>query len=544
MKFSNFTLEQLSNAALKILFGVFFAALLFHTPFYIQDYLTNAGWVYLAALVFFISFLLSFRDQIFVPKRSVLILVGVGALALFFSSLLNHSTFLEERWTQRYLGILFFIIAFQIFKTELDISKYLKIPLSVFLLFVCSESIYQYLFRCQLNDPLGPSCYASRLWNINMLSQALVLSLPFLLIFRKNTSNKIAGWGFEAIVVLSSVTILLTGCRSSMLALGLFYFLQLVAPFSVSRRRSILLLVASATLFTPLYLHKQNTLAPLGEGKKGSAQYRLEVWKKTIEMAKDFPNGVGVNNFEFGFLPYKRESKIPNVTQEVDKSPHNEFMRVLAEEGWIVFFGLIVLVGASLLAALKQLRDYQLKLFSRFILIGLPEFFFQFPTEMIFPVFLFCICCAVTLNSTSIKVVFRPAYKAIVILFTGVVLTLFILRNSQTVSSRYSAEYCTLFPDNWKMCGEYFKANFDAGRSAKASATIRPIIRRQPFNFIALNFDYLLGDEVSNNAIACNYFSLFNGLSSIEGSDTRNCNAGISRRTLIENFQSYARERK
>lgn len=543
VQFNKISLDRVSNAAIAVLFALFFAALLFYTPFYIQDYLSNAGWFYLGALGFFASILIFFRDQFRVPQKSVLILIGLSVLVLNISSLLNHSTFLEERWNQRYLGLMFFVIAFQIFRSELDISKYLRVPLSLFLLFVCLESIYQYLFLCQLDNPMGPSCYASRLWHINMLAQALVLSLPFLLVFRRDVANQIARWSFDVVIVLSSLTILLSGCRSSLLALGVFFLLQFVAPFAITRSRSILLFVASLMLFAGFFLYKQNTLTPFGGMKQGSAQYRLEVWKKTIEMAKDFPSGVGVNNFEFGFLPYKRESKVPIVTHEVDKSPHNEFVRVLAEEGWVVLLALVTVVGVFLVIAMRQLQRQELTLLSRFILIGVPEFFFQFPTELIFPVFLFVICCAVTFNTEAREMSFKRRYKAVLLITSGIVLALFVVRNSEIVPLKYSPVYCSLFPDNWKMCAEYFKSNLEGGDYSRASETIRPVIRRQPFNFIALHFDFLLGDPVRNSKISCNSIALFNGNSFIDGADTSQCDPSIGRKMLIENFQNYARDR-
>lgn len=538
----NKVLTGWSQLAAKLFLGIFFAALIFYRPNFIQDYLTNAGWVYLSCLAFLFSVLLANRPTVVLPQKCVLLFGGAVIVLLFLTSAVNSATFLEERWTQRYLGVLLLFVTLQIFREENDVSKLLKLPISTLILFVCAEAIYQYLFLCEPNDPLGPSCYASRFWNINMLSQALALSIPFLLIFRKSSSHKIA-WGFDLLISLSIITIFLTGCRSSLLALVAFFALQTIMPFVISRKRTLLILILAVIGFSPLYIHKRNTLAPFGEGKQGSAQYRLEVWKKTIEMSFDFPSGIGVNNFEFGFLPYKRESKIQNITWEVDKSPHNEFVRFLAEEGWIAFVFLLAGSVFLIVAISRSIFAGTMSFQQRFIVIALPEFIFQFPTEMFFPVFLFCIVLALEFAPRSQSVLFKPFFKTSLVAVSALVLSLFVVRNIQIVPPKYSVQFCSLFPDNWKMCGEYFKSHFDEGDLDGASATIQPVVRRQPFNFIALNFDYLLGDHSRNQTITCNYYALFNGKASIEGSDTSSCDASVERSNLLDSFIKYAEQR-
>jgi len=531
-----------ATAAAKVLFGVFFAALVLFRPLFIQDYLTNSGWIYLAVLVFLISIFLSSRQIVFLPSKRVLIFFGFFMTVLVLTSATNGATFLEERWTQRYLTILLLLIGFQLFNSESSVSKLLKYPISLFILFICLESIYQYLFLCKPNDPMRPFCHASRFWNINMLSQALVLSIPFLLLIRKDVSKKFA-WSLDFLAYLAAVAIFLTGCRSSLLALILFFALQAAVPFVISRGRAILILMLAIISFSALYIYKKNTLAPFGEGKQGSANYRLEVWKRTVDMSLDFPSGIGVNNFEFGFLPYKRDSKIQNVPWEVDKSPHNEFIRFLAEEGWAAF--VVLLLGCIFLgfAIARKLFLGKLTFQHRLILIALPEFVFQFPTEMYFPVILFCIASAIEFSPDARSFAFKPIFKASLIGFAGFVLALFVIRNIQIVSPKYSMQFCSAFADDWKMCGDYFKYHLNRGDSASAAATIRPVIRRQPFNFIALNFDYLLGNINRNNSIICNYYSLFNGNFSIEGSDISKCNAHVEKSKLLNDFILYAKFR-
>ncbi len=526
---------------MKAFLGVLFAALVFYRPDYIQDNLTNAGWVYLSILALLYSLLFLNRRILVIPSRKILLFVGIFSALFVISSIINGATFLEERWTQRYLVFLLLFFSFQFFEKEQDLAEYLKIPISAFTVFICLESLYQYLFLCESNDPLGPSCFSSRMWNCNILSQALVLTIPFLLVFRKN-STRFYNRFFDLLVVLSTVIILLTGCRSSLLALAVFFLIQYAVPFVISRKRTTLLLLASVLCFTPLYLYKKSTMLPFGEGKRGSAQYRLEVWGKTIEMSFDFPKGVGVNNFAFGFLPYKRESKIENIPWEVDKSPHNEFVRILGEEGWVVFIAVLAAFSVFFFKTARSIFSGRLEFLHRLLLIALPELFFQFPTEMYLPVFLGSIAIG-AFSEKRLVVRSWPAFRAFLVLISASVACLFLVRTIQIVPPNYSLRYCSLFPDNWKMCGEYFKAHFDSGEQREAMDTLRPIIKRQPFNFIALNFDYLFGDEAKNRKIACNYAALFNGKHSIEGSDISGCAVKEDRSQLFNDFREYARTR-
>lgn len=530
--------------AIKTGLWLFFIALVFFPLTQVQDYLTNGGWFYFLALSFLFTAILAFtRTSISLPSKNKVILFGIYLLVLVLSSIINKATFLEERWVQRYSLILFSFLCLQIFRDEKKVSEYLKFPLTGFLIFLCFESIYQYVFICGLGDPLGRSCYASRLWNINMLGQALALSMPFLFLFRK-FAKKIEAYFFESLIVLVSITILIGACRSAILSLLILLMAEFAFLFDFSRKRTLVLVFMTALFFFPINSYKNNMSNSLGDDKKGTANYRLEVWKKSFQMAYDFPTGVGVNNFEFGFLPYKKESTIENITQEVDKSPHNEFVRVLSEEGWIVFFLFLGGILSILFIGVKEIvKKGENTFFYRFLLCLLPELFFQFPTEMSFPVFLFSIALAIYLKNSTSNIDFTIFKKVFLVVCVFAVSSIFFIRDIKVVPAAYSAAFCRAFPDNWKMCGEYFKEHFDGGDVEMASSTIKPVIVRQPFNFIALHFDYLLGDSERNKIISCNYFNLFNGKSSIPESNIEACGPGDNRQKLLNSFIDYAKTR-
>lgn len=141
---------------------------------------------------------------------------------------------------------------------------------------------------------------------------------------------------------------------------------------------------------------------------------------------------------------------------------------------------------------------------------------------MFFPVFLFCMALATT-DKSNFKIDFSH-FKYIAMVFLSLFVFLLIyVRNVKIAPREYSGFYCRIFPDNLKMCGEYFKDHFEIGDFQLADQTIKPIVKRQPFNYIALHFDYMLGDPIHNSKVACNYWNIFRGKNSLPESDISNC---------------------
>ncbi|MES2803202.1 MAG: O-antigen ligase family protein [Bdellovibrionota bacterium] len=520
-----------------------FAVVLFFPTTSVQDYLTNSGWLCLSVLLLGLSlFGLWSKKPISLPSKKILILFGIYSFLLILFSIINKATFFEERWSQRYVLGLAAFICFQYFSSEQKINSYLKFPLFSFLAFLTIESLYQYLTKCQYDDPLARSCYASRLWNINMLAQALALSLPFLILFLKYSKNKLDSFFNYSIIILCTLVTLLTACRSAIISVLIFYVIEFIFPHSASRKKIFFAGVSSLILFFSLNSFKNNLSNSIGDDKKGSANYRLEVWRKSVAMGTENPFGIGVNNFEFGFLPYKRDSNFDNMKTEVDKSPHNEFVRILAEEGWILLIAFSCAIFSAIFLGFHSIQKKGNDFFLRFILVLLPELFFQFPTEMFFPVFLFSVALA-TRPMKGRQIPFSYIKYLAVILIAVVCTSLLYIRNVKIIPKEYSTFYCKIFPDNWKMCGEYFKEHYEDGNFDLASQTMEPVIKRQPFNYIALHFDYMLGNPINNSEIVCNYWNLFAGKDFIPESDISSCEKIKTRADLIQKFKTYAERR-
>jgi hypothetical protein len=513
----------------------------------IENFITQGPWFVLGIFNVVLCLLLFFKktpNQIPSGRSFSGLIVMAGFFVL--SSLWNHSTFFEERWIQRYI---FFLMAFLVLQFSTNRKQYIRalcFALIPYTFWICSESFYQFFAVCRAGDPLERSCFAGNFGNINMLSQYLALSLPIVFYTRKELQQSRWSAIIDFLVVLMSSLILLSACRSSILAMIAVYIMEILKPWAVDRKRAFAMAILSSLIFLMASnrVNIDTGQGALGSTKENSARYRLQIWEKTIEMGLDHPLGAGVNNFEYGFLPYKLTSSLAVESREVDKSPHNEFLRLFSEDGWPSLLLILSLMGIFLFRQVpKFFQTPQGSFGLRYLLCCLPEIIFQFPTDMWSPVLLSALAVPLIYDFKFRPVKFSIGIKAGLLLLSLVLPVLVWVRQVRVIPAEFSSVYCQLFPDEWKMCGEYFKVHFEAHEFQAASNAIAPVIRRQPFNFIALHFDYLLGNPENNSKLACNYWNLFRGQASIPGSDVSGCEKIENREALIDRLSRYARER-
>jgi O-antigen ligase len=195
-------------------------------------------------------------------------------------------------------------------------------------------------------DPLSAS-----FGNVNLAAQFLGLAV---LLLRAGDGG--SGRGLfvrQAIVVAAFVLLYFLACRSVFLGLaaGLAVLVAngRVGAASVAKRFAVAaLLVLALLLFGPPDLRHPLKARVLAE-KGWSTEMRLEVWSGTSSLIRDHPLGVGSSSFGDAFIPYQLGVRtIPGETL-LFRTPHNEVLRVLAEEGLV--FGA---VAAFLLASLVR----------------------------------------------------------------------------------------------------------------------------------------------------------------------------------------------
>jgi len=225
--------------------------------------------------------------------------------------------------------------------------------------------------------------------NVNIAAQFVGLALVVLISGRSGAAVEVfAGGGFAYVF--------LAGTRSVALALGMA-----LVVLAVARRLTLWPLLRMATIAS-VVAGVVLQVAPQGSGpfspsvetsKQMSARLRLAVWGDTIDFIRDHPLGVGAGNFEHAFIPYALRGRSRPGETLVYRSPHNDFLRLLAEEGLLGGILLLTLLGLLVLEVNRSQatgwwRSEAGALLGSAGAFFVVEAFFQFPFEMAAPALL------------------------------------------------------------------------------------------------------------------------------------------------------------
>jgi O-antigen ligase len=111
----------------------------------------------------------------------------------------------------------------------------------------------------------------------------------------------------------------------------------------------------------------------------GSGSERLTLWNRTLELIKDYPMGTGPGSWQFRWGDYSVTGTRNELGEVFFTRPHNDWLWVLAETGWM---GFLAYVGIFI-AAFYQLFNQKNKQYS--VIFGLSAYviiaFFAFPRE-------------------------------------------------------------------------------------------------------------------------------------------------------------------
>lgn len=520
------------------LFGLFLFSAFYFAPGWVSNAYIHWGWLLFSGVSFALVAGSLFKRQIKLPSQKFLIpVLGFVLLAVVFS-LAAGSNLFEEKWEFRWLTLLGAWGLFQVFESEHELIRSLKFPLLGFVLALCGESIYQNFILCH-NSTLGTSCYSSRFYNINMLSQSLLCGMVLLEYFRSDKVSKWTGCLFDVALFASLFCIVYSHSRSSYIALALYLGSRALVGSKEFIRVCVPLFFAVLLLNVD---HRGDASATAPLDKQSSTNYRMELYRGSLRLIAENPLGIGINNFEYGFIPYRNEGMLAPTIAEVDKTPHNDFLLMLAEEGWAVGLCFAGLLAWFSLQSFVVLKSKKASVAPGFLLVILPELFFQFPSDMWF--FSFCVAVVLALLSYEMGQIknFKASFdkRALALAFSVLISIGAFFRFSLFWPTEKSAHYCQVYHDNWKNCAAYFKAHYDHGEYLAAQNTMLPIVKYQPFNFVLINWDYLLNHTDRNKTIACNYAALFKFQITIPGSDISGCDRDIDKNELIRRFRDFS----
>lgn len=227
--------------------------------------------------------------------------------------------------------------------------------------------------------------------NVNMASQFAGLS-ALLLLAGSPAAQPRRRVFTDLVVGVALAYVALAGTRSVLLALAA----GVAALASLGRLplRRLAAATAGAGLLAAAIALAGGGVGPFDAAalasKRTSAQMRLAVWADTLALIRDRPLGVGAGNFEHAFTAYALAGRSRPGEDLLYRSPHNEYLRLVAEEGYAgaaLRVALLLLLVAAVRRGPRALpgRDEALPLLASGVAFLAVEACFQFPFDLAFP---------------------------------------------------------------------------------------------------------------------------------------------------------------
>lgn len=520
---------------------ILFCLFLF-VEFFFHRY-THHSWIFALEFMIISSFFLFSKNKIFLPSTKIIYFLFFAFFVTVLQAILNSSNLTEERWILRYINLLVFFFGFQFFSQEENLLS-IKYPLIIFIISVSGLSLIQYLFFFDVSNTQSLGSFASRFWNISFYSQAMVLTLPFISYFKTKSSSKIFLSLSNVATLFILITLLASQSRASLIGLSFFLFLELWRPLGFQRLKLFFIFLISILFYFSVSFVKSDVNTQIAKSKQSSLEYRLNTIKKSIQMTLDNPTGVGSSNFTYRLFLYFDKHPLSAQPFELYKTPHNEPLQVLTEDGWAIFLLYLTALFITLYFVLRAiLKNQENSPFPRYFICLIPEIFFHFPFDMYFPVILFSLSFPIFLKKNNIELSWSKTKSLILTFLSILILFVYWVRERKILPKEYAETYCSIFQDNFDICKLYFEDYYLENDFYKANEIIRPILKYQPYNFRALALDYSLGEEPRSQIAACLFFDLFNGEQKIPESHTSTCVLSTNLPQKNERFQEYSNRR-
>ena len=388
--------------------------------------------------------------------------------------------------------------------------------------------------------------------NVNMAAQFLGLSLVILLSAPSAEDRRALRWGTEFVASAGLAYVALAGTRSVALALvvslGVLAFLGRPGLARLCRIGLGAVVVASLVRASPA---APRPAAEVVEASKAtSARMRLAVWADTLEMIRRRPLGVGAGNFEHAFMPYALAGRSRPGEDLVFRSPHNEYLRLFAEEGLaggLILLGLLAALVRALhgCAAVARWRSEPGALLVGCGSVLAVEACFQFPFELAWPALIAAVLLGLALacleepgpgGEAPVPAARRSRLGDAACLALGAGLLLGAARLALAAGLAARADdvaaldrACALDPRQVEACVRAAWLHSRAGDHAEARRGVERVLARSPAYFPAIK---LLGEDLLDEGRSqdgCRelrrYDALFDGRSSIHAQVEETCPA-------------------
>lgn len=264
-----------------------------------------------------------------------------------------------------------------------------RLATAVALAVVTAVGCVQLLGRDPLAALTAGDHRGSTFGNANMAAQYAALAV-LLLIASARPRARARAAADAAVAAAAAVWLVFLGTRSVLLALGAAGAALALAGGVRTRMRAALVAAGCAVAVAAAGWAAVRLFDPaLRAHKAESAEHRLHVWSDTLRMLRDHPLGVGAGNFEDAYRPYQATGSGFVDERQVYRHPHDEYLRIAAEEG-LPQLAVLAALFARLALALRRrwgaAEPEVRRLIAAWTAFLLVEGLFQFPLALAFPV--------------------------------------------------------------------------------------------------------------------------------------------------------------
>jgi hypothetical protein len=225
--------------------------------------------------------------------------------------------------------------------------------------------------------------------------------------------------------------------------------------------------------------------------KPGMSGARLDYWRQTLRLIRAEPFGVGLDRFEFEFIPFQRLGNTLS-PYSVLLSPHNEFLRYPAEEGILLALAYLLLLTLFLRAWWRRAPPGSRALLAPIGLFYAVEMSVQFPWQLAFP----CFFGAIAFGAMAAELwpgSWIPerrlrrvlATVLLVLLFAGTAAAWTVRAFERSDEAERVGFACRLAPAHWRACLRATRILVAKGDLREARARVEAELDRAPWNFYA-----------------------------------------------------------
>lgn len=540
-----------ANAGAWLIWSVLFTLLLsphLTTPYLIDNF-TVVKWsaVYLASFLGFLA--LVFSSDLAIPKGKIAWAAGALTVAKILSFAVNVNWVTAISFLDAIIFVLLVLVFLSGFQKKVLTFENIFWLFCLSSLWVGGRSAYD-LIRCRIiGMHPDPVCFATSFGNINMISEYLLLSVPFLIYFMR----VFKGWKAHVAGILYTtfLVIMLTGwSRSAWLGMSILMIYSFVRGIS---RRELGYGVVAFGLFAATF-----TIPTIGmdymKAKDSSFGKRTELLFGTLTMLQDSPLGVGGAEFEYGYIPYQLATGEKPSEAEIYRTPHNEFMKWGIEGGWLFLLSSIFWWLTLLIFSWTKIKEKEWKIFAVASLLTLgPQMLFQFPFDNAASFFMISLVLAMIIykiewQSVSFKWPWKIplAAMAAICLWNCVAFTYSHYTDSMHATNlEMLTKGCAAYPANWRACNSKGVVQVLSAYPADAFPTVKAELEKRPFQYVALRVLALAQLKTGKQVEGCQggriYDSFFGGKSLWSDFLKLNCQ-NIENPLKYENGAQYKRD--